>query len=69
MSQPAQLFQLASLIPVATVRFRLVQKNLEQHEATLWMYGPEATHYCAISVEYVNTPFEDQAMGNSTLCP
>ena len=65
MTQPPQLFQLAVMAPDRLMRFRNMQKDLRHNKVTLWMYGPEATHYCAISVEYVNTPFEDQAMGNS----
>ena len=65
MSQPAQLFQLASLVPVTLMRFRFVLKDLEKHEATYRMYGPGPKYYTEIVVRYAGTPFESVALGRA----
>ena len=65
MSQPAQLFQLASLVPVTIVRFRIVENEVQQNVATLWMYGPGPEYYTEIIMSYANTPIESVGIGRS----
>ena len=66
MTPHPQLLKLAAKVPMRLMRFQFVQKDFDNNEATLWMYGPDGnTHFCEISVEYANTPFESQKLGSS----
>ena len=65
MSQPPQLFQLASLIPVTIVRFRFVEVDFQLNEATLCMYGPGPEYYTEIIMSYTDTPIESVGIGRS----
>ena len=50
---------------MTVVRFRLVEKNLAQNVATLWMYGPGPRYYTEFDVPYAGTFFEDVPLGAS----
>ena len=62
MTPHPQLLKLAATVPMRLMRFKVMQRDLDKSEVTLWMYGPEGRYYCELTPE--RWPFDDQGLGS-----